>query len=139
MGGYIIDDTGARRKRGAGHGGFHGINGNGDIDAPGQLFDDGQNPTQLLRFGHRFGARPRGFTAHVENLRAVGDEIQRVGHGGPGIQKFSAIGKRVGRDIDHAHDQRRARKHKFKWRARKMILWTADRAIVSGFQTDPQS
>ena len=86
----------------------------GILHATGQLFDDRQDAAQFLRFADRLGAGPRGFAADVENFRALRDQFQRVRHGGAGVQKFSAIGKGIGRDIDDAHDERRARKNEFK-------------------------
>ena len=69
---------------------------------------------QFPGLADRLGPGPRGFAADVQDIRALRHEFQRVGDGGGGIQKFTAVGKRVGRDVDDAHDERRARENKFK-------------------------
>ena len=95
VGGHVVDDARARRKRGARDGGFHRVNRKRNFDCAGQLFDDRHDPAQFLGLAHRLGARAGGFAADVENFRALRDQFQRVGHGGVRIEKLSAVGKRV--------------------------------------------
>jgi hypothetical protein len=69
---------------------------------------------EFFRLAHRLGAGARGFAANVQDFRPLPGEFQCMSNGGICIKKFSAVGKRVGRDIDNAHDERRSGKNEFK-------------------------
>ena len=79
-----------------------------------ELFDDRNDPAQFFCSAHRLRAGSGGFAANVEDFRALRDQLQRVRDGFCRAEKFSAVGKRIGRDVDDAHDQRRSRENKFK-------------------------
>ena len=84
------------------------------------------------------GPRAGGFAAEIENFRALGDEFQRLRHGPGRVEKFPAIGKRIGGDVDHAHDERRARKDKFKLPgAENNVAGNGHNRIVNGFPQSP--
>ncbi len=111
---HVVDDAGAGGERGARNGGFHRVNRKRNFRLGRKFFDDWKNAAQFFGFIHRFRAGPRGFAADVQNLRALRDQFQRVGDGFSRIKKFSAVGKGIRRDVDDAHDERRAREAKFK-------------------------
>src|ERR1700728_2310762 len=50
----------------------------------------------------------------IEDFSAFIHRFQRVFDGGALIQEFSTVGKRVRRDVDNAHDERRSRERKLK-------------------------
>ena len=49
-----------------------------------------------------------GFGADIEDMCAVGFKGQGLIQGGGGIEELSAVGKRIGREIENAHEDRRA-------------------------------
>src|SRR5207302_239676 len=69
-----------------------------------ERFDDGKDPPALFLLGHRIGPGPRGLTTDVDDVGALRDQLvsarDRVGM----VEIAAAIGERVGRDVDHAHD-----------------------------------
>ncbi len=72
----------------------------------------GRHAAAFLGFVQRIGAGPRGFAADVDQVGSlVHHPDTRVNRGG-GIEQASAVGKRIRRDIDHAHDQSAVAKDK---------------------------
>ena len=59
--------------------------------------------------GHRVGARAGGLAADVEQVGALERQAQAVPDGGVAVQERAAVGERVRRDVDHAHDAVHAR------------------------------
>ena len=80
-----------------------------DVRRTAQLLNHGNDTPQLFIFRHRLSARPRRLAADVENRRAIARHLQPMLDRFAGIEKLSAIGKRIGRDVKHAHDQGAAR------------------------------
>ena len=54
----------------------------------------GMTRRKFLGFADRLGARPGGFAADIEDVRALRNQFQRVGNGGARIQKISRHRKR---------------------------------------------
>ena len=54
----------------------------------------------------RLRARARGFTADVEDVGAVRNHPQAVRDGARRIEAHAAVGERIRRDVEDAHDQR---------------------------------
>ena len=77
-----------------------------------QPLDHRQHAAQLFVGVDRLGIRPRAFAADVEQVGAVGDQLQCMLDGRIGVEKLPAVGKAVGRDIDDAHHQRPPRKRR---------------------------
>src|SRR5439155_5810815 len=50
-------------------------------------------------------ARPRLFSADVDDVRAVREHPTHVIERGGPVEKTAAIEERIGRDVEHAHDQ----------------------------------
>ena len=83
---------------------FRCVDRNEDVDLSAQFLDHGNDPPQLLFRRNRLGARTRRFTAHIDNVRALRCHLHAVRNGRFHIQELAAVGKRIGRDIQHAHD-----------------------------------
>jgi len=67
--------------------------------------DDRDYPAQFLFGADPLGTRAGGFTADVDDVRALGDELQAMGDRGARVLPLTAVGERVGRDVDHSHHQ----------------------------------
>ena len=61
---------------------------------------------QFLGRGDARRIRARGFRAYVDDVGALFLHMHGVREGAIRIQVFAAIGERIGRDVQHAHDQR---------------------------------
>ncbi len=91
-------------------GGFHGI----DRDRHAERRSRGQDrlePRALFLDGDRAHAAigPGRFRADVDDVGAFGDESPRMLDGRGWIEEPAAVGKRIRRDVENAHDQRPAR------------------------------
>ena len=69
------------------------------------FFQHRQHALQLFDLGHGRGARTRGLAADVDDVGAFRGQLAGVLHGGVWLEKQAAVGKRIGRDVHHAHDQ----------------------------------
>ena len=103
--GDVVDDCRARIDRAAGDAGFVRVDRDGNGNAAAKAGDDGQHASQLLVLRKRFGARPRGLAANVEEIGAVGDHAFAVSNRALGVEAHAAIGERIRRDVDHSHDE----------------------------------
>ena len=95
---YVIHDLAAGVDRGARHLGLVGIH---REDGPGALaqhvFHHGHDAPQLFRrgnaaFNHR-RSRPGGLSANVEQISAVIEHFESMGHGMVAGQEFAAVRK----------------------------------------------
>jgi len=119
----VIDDAGSRGQRCLGDSGLGRVNRKRHFEPPGQLFDYRHHPAQFFGLRHWRGARARGFAAHINNLRPLFHQLQRMGHCCPRVQKPPAIIKRVRRDVHDAHHQRGARESELKLAAAQLHPW----------------
>ena len=110
----VVDDARPRRQRRRGHRWLHRVNGERHGHSPGQRLDHRQHAPQFLRLAHRFRAGSRGFAADVENLRALGHQLQRVSYCGFRWEELPAIGKRIRRHVHDPHHQHWAGEAKLK-------------------------
>src|SRR6185436_4583493 len=99
----VVDHRCAEIERGTHDFGPARVDGNRDVA---QLADHRQDTAQLLLHGHRRGARAARFAADIEDMRAVLDQAVGVRDGRLRILEAAAVGKGIGRDVHHAHDQR---------------------------------
>ncbi len=104
----IVNDLGSRSNSSVRHAGLVGVDGN---DSVGTLFLDcsnhGQHPPQfLLGADLDFRTGTRGFSAHVNDVRSLVEQLDRMIGSLAGIEIQAAVGKRVGRHVDDAHDER---------------------------------
>ena len=67
--------------------------------------DERHDARELLLHRHRRAAADRGLPADVEHVGAGGDERGRAR---VQVGEVAAVGERVGRRVDDAHQQRRA-------------------------------
>ena len=105
QGADVIDDGGSGVQGGPGHLGLIGIDGDGDVDFGGQGFDDRQDPAQFLIQRHGIGKGPGGFAADIQDVGAGHYQGPGLGQGGVRVEKAAAVGKGVGGDVEHPHDQ----------------------------------
>jgi hypothetical protein len=89
--GDIVDDLRPGGDRGAGHQRLAGVDLNRNIYFAGQPFHDGQYAAQLLVSADGFRVRPGALAANVDQIGAIGDQLQRMVHGCIHIQKTSAV------------------------------------------------
>ena len=108
--GDVVDDLGAGVDGRAGDGGLAGVDRNRNSHLRRELLDHRQHAPQLFVGSDRLGIGPRAFAADVEQVGAVGDQLQGVRDGRVAIEELAAVGKAVRRDVDDAHHQRPARK-----------------------------
>jgi hypothetical protein len=103
---HVVDETCTGRDGGAHDFGFRGVDRDRHAHLARECFDD-RNHAGDFGFGiDRFGARPRGFAANVEQVRAFFDNLQSLLDRALRLDEVSAIGKRIGRDVDDAADAR---------------------------------
>ena len=88
--------------------GMVGVDGNGDGAGGQELFKQRQQARLLFLRRQRRRARPRGFRADVDEVRAVRGHLAHVRERGLGRVIAAAIGKGIRRDVEDAHDERAA-------------------------------
>ena len=69
-----------------------------------QAGDDGDDAAQLLLGVDAQRTGPGGLAADVDDVGALGDELEPVADGGVGVEPLAAVGEGVGGDVDHPHD-----------------------------------
>ena len=74
--------------------------------AAGEGFEHRQHAAALLVQADGSRARTRGLAPDIEDVRALPDQPPGMRHRLPGAREETTIGKGIGRDIDHAHDER---------------------------------
>ena len=79
--------------------------------------------------GQHERAGARGLASDVEDVGAFVEQLKRVGDGCLRLEKSPAFGKRVGRDVDDAHDER-ARAEVERARAKLPAIGSTHAAIV---------
>ena len=99
---HVVDDARAGLQRRLGYGRLAGVD--RDRARSGQTFDHGHNTLELLGLGHGRGAGPCRLAADVEDGGALARELLTVLDGGVGAEVQPAVGERVRRDVDDAHD-----------------------------------
>jgi len=92
---------------GAGDGGLHGVDADPAVPARANLGDQGRDAGDLFGFIDRIRTGARAFSAHVQHVGALFDQLQGVNQGRLGRGVPPAVGKAVRRDVDDAHDERR--------------------------------
>ena len=100
----VVDEGRAGGEGLLGDGGAHGVDGDGDA-LGGQAADDGDDPAQFLVLVDPGGAGAGGLAADVDEVGALGDEVEAVLDGGRGVEPAAAVGEGVGGDVDDSHDR----------------------------------
>ncbi len=102
----IIDNVGPGVQGGPGRGGVARVDADRHLYALGpQRADHRQDPGLLLLRGHGRSTGSRAFSADVEDVCAIGDQLQAMLKRGLNRIMAAAVRKAVGRYIDDAHDQ----------------------------------
>ena len=106
QGGHVIDPRRPRLQRRLRHGGFAGVNRQGQVQpALAQRCNHGGCAGDFFGHLHLDRAGPRAFAADVDDLGPCGHQ-SRLHHGGFGPQEQPAVRKAVGGDVQNAHDAR---------------------------------
>jgi hypothetical protein len=108
---HVVDHGGALGERPAGHLGLHRV----DRDRRAERADGREHRREsapLLLGAHPHGAAigARRLGADVDDVGAVCDHLSRVGDRPLRVDEFSAVGERVGREVEHPHDHGTARR-----------------------------
>ena len=102
--GDVVDHAGSGSHRGAHDSAIAGIN-RDQHARPGQSLHHGDHAPELLLHGDGGGTGPRGFTADVDDVGAVGTQPEPVRDRRGRLDELPAVRKAVRGDVDHAHDQ----------------------------------
>ena len=100
----VVDEGGAGREGLLGDGGAHGVHGDGDA-LGGEPADDGDDALELLRLVDAGGAGAGGLAADVDQVGALGDQVEAVLDGGRRVEPAAAVGEGVGGDVHDPHDR----------------------------------
>ena len=98
-----LTSAGAGLERRVGHLGAHRVDAD-HAPRPASSAHDRADPAQLLVLGRALGAGPGRLATDVDQVGALGEQLQAVRDGGLGLEPLAAVGEGVGRHVDHAHD-----------------------------------
>ena len=90
-GGDVIDDGPTGGKGFFCHLGFHRINGDGNINPACNGFNDRYGSIQLFLLAHRFGKRPGGFSADIQDMGSCRHHLMGPGQGFVQAGVFSPV------------------------------------------------
>ncbi len=102
----VVYDLYAERECLCGNSGFVGIDGDGDLQVPLQALEHGNQAAKLFGFGDALGARPRGLGTDIDDISSLLFHFDGASEGAVGVFVLAAVGKRVRRDVEDAHDER---------------------------------
>jgi len=101
----IVNDSGAEFERALGDFGFVGVDGDGDADGVLDALEDGDEALEFDCGGDAVGPRLGGFGADVDDVGALLLEFDGSRERAVGVGVFTAVGERVGGDVENAHQQ----------------------------------
>ena len=84
---------------------FIGIERNRRAQIAAQPFQNGNKPLPFFVGGNSLRTRSGGFSSNIDDVCACFFQFEGAGVGAIGFVEASAVGERVGRQIDHTHDQ----------------------------------
>ena len=102
--GDVVHERSAGGDRAAHHGGLPRIDRDGNRKRGGEALDHRQDAPQFLVLVDRRGAGPGRLAADVDDRRAVRGHAFGLRERRRQVEKTAAVGKRVGRDVQDAHD-----------------------------------
>ncbi len=102
----VINNLGARANRNFCYLGLSRIDGNRNLQHPAHAFQDRQNARQFCVSRRARRARPRRFPTDVEQICSSPLHFQSVFDRALRIQELAAVGKTIGRNVEHAHYER---------------------------------
>ena len=136
-GGDIVDHGGAGGDGEDHRLGMAGVDGDEAVALArllGDGADDREDALLLDRRRHRLGARPRRFTADIEDIGAFLHQRDGVGDGAFGRVEAAAVGEGIGRDVDDAHQERRRPAGRGHWSGRSWRGCSASGLPVCGWR-----
>jgi hypothetical protein len=101
----VIDDFGAVFNGEFGYLGLIGIDRDGDAEFAFEALEDGDEAADFLGGGDTGAAGLGGFGADVDDVGALLFEFEGAGKSAVGILVKTAVGERVGGDVEDAHDE----------------------------------
>ena len=110
--GDVVDVRRAGLERRGRHRGLHRVDRDLRGAVGGERGDDGHHAGELLLDRDRAGAGARRLAADVEDGRALGDELAPVRDRRVAVEPLAAVGERVGRHVEDAHDPVGGRLHR---------------------------
>jgi hypothetical protein len=105
--GDVVDEARPGGQRRAGHRGLRGVDAQGGGRSAASASTTGRTRRSSSSCGTGVGARPGRLAAHVDELGALGGHLAAVGDRGAGVEPLAAVGERVRRDVEDAHDAER--------------------------------
>lgn len=102
--GDIVDDIRPASEGLLRHSRLRGIDGDDDVTSGSQATDHGDDPPELFLSVHFLGSGPGRFATHIDDLGAFALHHQSLLDGILGLEEFTAVGKRIRRHIEHAHE-----------------------------------
>ena len=103
----VIDHRGAEACGGPRHRRLRGVDREGHVEFARERLDHRRNPPQFLLGADRRMAGPSRFAADVDDRRALGRERLRMRDRDARVEMAPAVGKRIRRDVDNAHQDGR--------------------------------
>ena len=101
---HVVDEAGTGRDRGTHHFRLGGVDGDRHRHGAGNRFDDRDHPVELFLHTNRLRTRTGGFAADIDDVRALLDHRECVGHGRVARQKNTPVREGVGGDVQDPHD-----------------------------------
>jgi hypothetical protein len=101
----VVDNFGAVFNGEFGYFGFIGIDRDGDAEFAFEALEDGDEASDFLSGGDAGAAGLGGFGADVDDVGALLFEFEGAGKSAVGILVETAVGERVGGDVEDAHDE----------------------------------
>ena len=104
--GDVVDDLGAGVDGVPSDQGLRGVDRNGQVRLPAKRPQHRHDAAEFLLHVDRLGIGPGALATDVEDVGPFGGQPQAVLDGRIGVEKASAVGEAVGRNVDDAHQQR---------------------------------
>src|SRR5262249_42017535 len=103
----VVDDRRAKPCRLTGDTRLGRVDRDRHRDPTGERLDDRRDPREFVFLAYRREARPRGFSAYIDDGSALAFHRQGTSDGGVARIVLPAVGKGVGRHIEDTHEDRR--------------------------------
>ncbi len=104
--GRIVNDIRSQFQGFRRHAGFISIDRERHGEPPLQALQDGNESAKFLGLRNTNGAGTHRFRTNVDDVGALFLQFHGAREGAVGIAVFSAVGKRIGRDVENPHHER---------------------------------
>jgi hypothetical protein len=101
----VVDDFSAMLNGQFRHFGFVGVHRNWNAECAFQTLQHRNQAANLFRGRNARAAGFGGFSADIDDICALFLKLDRAGEGAVGVKIEPAIGERIGRDVEDAHDE----------------------------------